>query len=158
MTLAENLVALLRSRSLTVATAESCTGGLVSELITAVPGASEVFVCGVCTYTNESKQSILGVSPDTLSRYGAVSRQTACEMAGGIRRVSGADITVSVTGIAGPGGGTPSKPVGTVWLAVSSQHGKETEMLSLDPSLTRGEIRDKSAMTALGLLMKEAEK
>lgn len=79
-------------------------------------------------------------------------------MAGGIRRVSGADITVSVTGIAGPGGGTPSKPVGTVWLAVSSQHGTETEMLSLDPSLTRGEIRDKSAMTALGLLMKEAEK
>ena len=111
----------LKEKGLKVATAESCTGGLISKRITEIPGASDVFECGVCSYANRIKHELLGVSQRTLEQFGAVSEQTAREMAEGIRRLSGADIGVSVTGIAGPGGGTPEKPVGLVYLGVSSE-------------------------------------
>ena len=111
----------LKEKGLKVATAESCTGGLISKRITEIPGASDVFECGVCSYANRIKHELLGVSDQTLEQFGAVSEQTAREMAEGIRRLSGADIGVSVTGIAGPGGGTPEKPVGLVYLGVSSE-------------------------------------
>ncbi len=113
------LVRLLREKHLTIATAESCTGGMVSEYLTQVPGASEVFGFGVCTYANEAKMKMLGVNKETLEKYGAVSEQTAMEMAKGIKELSDADIALSLTGIAGPGGGTDEKPVGLVYLGVA---------------------------------------
>lgn len=112
------VVELLKKHGLTLATAESCTGGLVSGKITNVPGASDCYVGGVCSYTNALKESLLGVSRRTLERDGAVSRACAEQMARGAAERLGADIGVSVTGIAGPGGGTAEKPVGTVYLAV----------------------------------------
>lgn len=98
--------------------AESCTGGLIASLITDVPGSSDYFLASLVTYSNESKASLLGVSEVTLKEHGAVSDRTAREMAAGARRVIGADIGVAVTGIAGPGGATPTKPVGLVYFAV----------------------------------------
>ena len=115
--LEHTLVQVLTEKGLTVATAESCTGGLVSQRITQVPGASEVFGFGFCTYANEAKHKLLGVQNELLKTVGAVSSQVASQMAVGAARVSGADIAVSLTGIAGPGGGTPEKPVGLVYVA-----------------------------------------
>lgn len=106
----------LIERKLTVSAAESCTGGMFAAALTDVPGISAVFDRSLVTYSNEAKISELGVSEETLRRYGAVSEQTALEMAEGVRRVSGSDIGISVTGIAGPGGGTDDKPVGTVYI------------------------------------------
>ncbi len=106
--------------SLTVATAESCTGGLIGERLTAVPGASQVYVGGCVTYTNDMKIHMLGVSPETIDAHTEVSAETACEMADGIRRVTGADVGLSTTGYAGPGGGTEENPVGTVYIGVST--------------------------------------
>ncbi|MBE6681509.1 MAG: competence/damage-inducible protein A [Ruminococcaceae bacterium] len=114
-----SLVKLLSEKKKTIATCESCTGGLVSASITAVPGSSEVFGFGVCTYANEAKMRLVGVKADTLEKYGAVSEQTAMEMAEGVRKLSGADIALSLTGIAGPGGSSDEKPVGLVYLGVS---------------------------------------
>ena len=116
---AHSLVKLLCEKNKTIATAESCTGGLVSGSITAVPGSSKVFGFGVCTYANEAKMKLLGVKEETLKEFGAVSEQTAMEMADGVRKLSGSDIALSLTGIAGPGGGTDEKPVGLVYLGVS---------------------------------------
>ncbi len=115
------LVKQLAEKGMTVAFAESCTGGLISERLTAIPGASEVFGFGFATYANEAKVKLLGVSPETLEKYGAVSEQTACEMARGALEVSGADIAISVTGIAGPDGGTAEKPVGLVYMGVAAK-------------------------------------
>ena len=117
--LEHTLVQTLTEKGLTVATAESCTGGLVSQRITQVPGSSEVFGFGFCTYANEAKHKLLGVSEATLATVGAVSWQTAAQMALGAARVSGADIAVSLTGIAGPGGGTAEKPVGLVYVGAA---------------------------------------
>ena len=111
----------LREKNLKVATAESCTGGLISERITRVSGASEVFDCGVCSYANEIKEKVLGVNPETLTVLGAVSAETAIQMAEGVKRISGADIAVSTTGIAGPTGGTAEKPVGLVYMGVCTK-------------------------------------
>ena len=119
MTLEEQVVKTLNEKGLVLATAESCTGGLVSASLTSVPGSSEVFGYGVCTYANEAKMNLVGVKKETLDAYGAVSEQTAKEMAAGVRKLSGSDIAVSLTGIAGPGGGTQEKPVGLVYLGVS---------------------------------------
>lgn len=114
-----SLVKLLIEKKKTISTCESCTGGLVSSAITAVPGSSEVFGFGICTYANEAKMKLVGVKEETLKTYGAVSEQTAKEMADGIRKLSGSDIALSLTGIAGPGGGSKEKPVGLVYLGVS---------------------------------------
>jgi nicotinamide-nucleotide amidase len=112
---------LLRSRGWKLATAESVTGGLVSERLTTVPGSSQVFAGGVVAYTLETKQAVLGVGRETLERYGAVSDATAKEMASGARRVCGADLAVAVTGVAGPDGGTPDSPVGTVYVGFAAE-------------------------------------
>lgn len=117
-TFQEDVVAKLKERGLKVATAESCTGGLVSERITRVSGSSEVFECGVCSYSNDIKEKLLGVSGETMAVLGAVSAETAIQMAEGIKKLSGADIAVSLTGIAGPTGGTDEKPVGLVFMGV----------------------------------------
>ena len=117
----ETLVKLLIAKNKTVATAESCTGGLLSSKITNVSGASSVFGFGVCTYANEAKMKLLGVKEETLENFGAVSENTAKEMARGVVKLSGADIGLSLTGIAGPTGGTPEKPVGLVYLGVATK-------------------------------------
>ncbi len=115
---AQSVVDILKEKNLTLSTAESCTGGMIGELITSVSGASEVYGFGFITYANEAKEQILGVKHETLEKFGAVSEETAREMALGAKRVSGSDISVSVTGIAGPGGGTKEKPVGLVYTAI----------------------------------------
>ncbi len=127
----EKVIRALIEKNITIATAESCTGGMLGKEITAVSGASEIYGFGFITYANEAKVKILGVGEDTLQKFGAVSEETALQMADGARRVSGADISVSVTGIAGPGGGTKEKPVGLVWIALSSKHGTIAKKLNL---------------------------
>lgn len=117
----ERVVQLLKEKKLTVATAESCTAGYISKRITDFPGTSNIFGCGAVTYSNEIKQKLLGVKAETLEAYGAVSEQTAREMAAGIRRVSGADIGIAVTGIAGPGSDGTSKPVGLSYVALDAE-------------------------------------
>lgn len=123
-TLPATVLSLLQSSGYTLATAESCTGGMVSAAITDLPGASDVFLFGAVTYANSAKTAVLDVSEEILSTVGAVSEATAIKMARRAREIAGADIGVSTTGIAGPGGGTPEKPVGTVWIAIST---KKTE-------------------------------
>ena len=114
---------LLRQHGLKLAVAESCTGGLIGHRITNVPGSSDYFNGGIIAYANEAKCKLLGVSLETLKSYGAVSRETVLEMAAGARRSLNADIAVSVSGIAGPGGGLPNKPVGTTWIGLAVQQG-----------------------------------
>ena len=114
----------LRARGWTLALGESCTGGLLSHYITNVPGSSEYFLGGIVAYAYQSKEQLLGVRHDTLDRHGAVSRETALEMARGARHAFSADVGLSVTGIAGPGGGLPDKPVGLTWVAVSTRGGE----------------------------------
>lgn len=111
--------------------AESCTGGLLASRITDIPGASDYFLGGVVAYENVVKERLLGVSAETLSRYGAVSEKTALEMAQGCQRIFGSDLSVAITGIAGPGGGTPEKPVGTVFVAVATSKGLRSVRLQL---------------------------
>lgn len=113
----------LKKYGLTVSTAESCTGGMIAAAITDISGASEFFGMGAVTYSNDAKMKLLGVKKQTLDKYGAVSEQTACEMAEGVLKLSGADVAVSVTGIAGPTGGTKEKPVGLVFIGISGKHG-----------------------------------
>ena len=115
---------LLQERGLKLVLAESCTGGLVGSRITDVPGSSEYFLGGVVAYAYEAKADLLGVSWDTLNTKGAVSRETALEMAKGVRERMKADIAVSVSGIAGPGGGTAEKPVGTTWIGLAAEDGE----------------------------------
>ena len=107
----------LLARGQTMVTAESCTGGWVAKVLTDIPGSSTWFECGVVAYSYEAKESLLGVQPQTLERTGAVSQETAVEMVSGALARFGASVAVAVTGVAGPGGGTPDKPVGTVWIA-----------------------------------------
>lgn len=115
---------MLRSRGLKLATAESCTGGMIADRLTDVPGSSDYFLGGVVAYAYEAKVAVLNVSWDTLHAHGAVSCETVLEMARGARLALGADIAVSVSGIAGPGGGLPDKPVGTTWLGLSTADGE----------------------------------
>lgn len=110
---------ILHKKNKTLAVAESCTGGLISNLLTNISGSSGYFLAGVVSYSNKIKEDVLGVSPRSMQKYGAVSRQVAVEMAKGIRFLAGSDIGLGVTGIAGPGGGTRSKPVGLVYLALA---------------------------------------
>lgn len=152
-------VQMLQQKKLHVATAESCTGGLVSKQITNVPGASDVFGCGVVAYANEIKMKVLGVREETLKAHGAVSPETAAEMAAGIRRLSGAEIGVSITGIAGPGGGTGEKPVGLVYIGIDSDKLKEVKKLTLDRGYQneRDLIRQTAALYALHAIWRTAK-
>jgi PncC family amidohydrolase len=122
--LEEILYETMHTRSLTLATAESCTGGLVSDRITNVSGSSEYFPGGVVAYSYEAKVNLLGVSWDTLNTHGAVSEETVLEMARGARKLFNADIGISVSGIAGPTGGLPEKPVGTSWFGLAANDGE----------------------------------
>lgn len=119
MTIGEQIGEILRCNHLMMGTAESCTGGYIGHLITRVPGSSDYFTGGIISYSNEVKQHVLGVSIDSLQRYGAVSRPVVEQMALGAIRVLGCDCSVATSGIAGPGGGTSDKPVGTVWIAAA---------------------------------------
>lgn len=150
------LVINLKEKKLKIAVAESCTGGLVSKRITEIPGSSEVFECGLCTYSNEMKTKLLGVKEETLNKHGAVSKETAIEMASGVRKVSGADLGVSITGIAGPDGGTPEKPVGLTYIAVDSDHFRDVLELYLSRgySSEREFIRYLASSHALNLALK----
>ena len=122
---------ILRDRSLTIAIAESCTGGLISYLITSIPGSSDYFTGGLVAYSNDIKQNILGVKGQTINQYGAVSEETVKEMAEGIRKKFNTDIGLASTGIAGPGGGTSEKPVGTVWIGLADKKKTIVKKLSL---------------------------
>ena len=139
---------LLRQHGRTLAVAESCTGGLIGHRITEVSGSSAYFLLDVVTYSNEAKQQLLGVNQETLTAHGAVSTQTAEEMAAGVRRVSGADIGLATTGIAGPGGGTPEKPVGTVCIGLAWEGGIWSQRYNLG---TRGRewVKGMTAQLAL---------
>ncbi len=129
--LVTDVVKLLLLKGVTIATAESCTGGLLSELITSVPGASRIFEIGVCTYSNKIKHEYLGVPKSMFKQYGAVSRQVAYAMVTGLQKQSGADICISVTGTAGPGGGTPEKPIGMVYVGISCGKKRIVKLLKL---------------------------
>lgn len=148
--ISSTLVAALKERGMKIASVESCTAGLISKIITDAPGSSDVFDLGITTYSNEMKTKMVGVPEDILASHGAVSPETARAMAEGIRRVSGADIGVSTTGIAGPGGGTPEKPVGLVYTAISTKDGTEVTRLFIDkPGADREYIRNTAAETVL---------
>ena len=148
--LAAAVLALLRARGLRLAVAESCTGGLVEARLTAVPGASDVFTGGLVAYADTVKREQLGVPSEVLETHGAVSEESARAMAAGAARVFGAGCAVAVTGIAGPGGGTPDKPVGTVWIAALVD-GSTTALKRTFPG-SREDIRRRSAQAALDLL------
>lgn len=154
MSIEKQTVELLKSKKLKLATAESCTGGLISKRITDVSGSSEVFEGGVVCYSNRFKKNVLGVSPETLKKYGAVSRETAREMVKGVLSLTKADIAVAVTGIAGPSSDDTNKPVGLVYIAVSD--GKSTIVKKLLNNFT-GDVREQnrsiSADTALEMIM-----
>lgn len=143
------LVQALASRGLTIACAESCTGGLIGARITAVPGASAVFAGGCITYTNEIKQRLLDVDPHTLETHTAVSAEVAAQMASGTRARLGTDIALSATGYAGPGGGTPEEPVGTVYIGLDVRGRVQTFRLSWPSGKSRDYIREASASFAL---------
>ena len=122
----------LRRNGLKLATAESCTGGLIAHRLTNIPGSSDYFLGGVVAYAYEAKVAVLGVSWDTLKAHGAVSREVVLEMARGARRILSADLAVSVSGIAGPGGGLPQKPVGTTWIGMVTPAGEWAQHFRFD--------------------------
>ncbi len=154
--LCENLVALLKEKKALVATAESCTGGLVAASLVSVAGASEVFHAGFVTYANEAKEKLIGVSHETLERYGAVSRHTAREMAEGAAREGGAETSIATTGIAGPGGGSAEKPVGLVYIGCCAFG--EVLVKKYQFSGNREEIRQAAAAAGLKQLKEMLEK
>jgi len=141
---------LLSSRGVSLAVAESCTGGLLGKMITDIPGSSRYFWGGVITYSNEAKQEILGVKSETLDKYGAVSRETALAMAKGVKGMAGTDMGVAITGIAGPDGGSREKPVGLVYIAVVGDNLEQVREMHFVGS--RDAIRTLSAKSALDLL------
>ena len=149
------LVKELSSRRLTISTAESCTGGLIAKSITDVSGASEVFWGGVVSYDNSVKENVLGVKHETLTSYGAVSAQTACEMAECVRSLCKTDIGISTTGIAGPGGGTKDKPVGTVYVAIATKDWVSSTLLQINPQLSRDEIRQSTVCKLISMVVEK---
>jgi len=149
---AQDVVKLLCEKNLQVSTAESCTGGLLSGAIVGVSGSSEVFGLGICAYANEMKEKFLGVSAEILEKYGAVSEACAAEMAKGAQRASNANIGISTTGIAGPGGGTEEKPVGTVFICCSYKEKQRTLHLRIE-NKGREYIRLETVRQALILIL-----
>lgn len=147
-----------RAEGVKVATAESCTGGMVAALLTSVAGSSDVFERGFVTYSNEAKTGLLGVPAEIIALYGAVSEETACAMAEGALARSKADIAIAVTGIAGPSGGTPEKPVGLVWFGAAYRRKRDGGQEVLHQSkrfgdLGRARVRVEAAATALKLVL-----
>ena len=142
---------LLGDKGLKLAVAESCTGGLLADRLTDVPGSSDYFLGGIVAYAYEAKVALLGVSWDTLKAHGAVSRETVLEMARGARKALAADVGISVSGIAGPGGGLPNKPVGTTWLGLSTAAGERAHLLTFAGD--RRVNKEEAAAAALQLLL-----
>ena len=149
----EEIISRLIENNITIATAESCTGGSLGKIITSFSGVSAIYGFGFITYANEAKEKILGVSHETLEKHGAVSSECAREMAIGARKVAKSDIAVSVTGIAGPTGGTKEKPVGLVYIAFADKNGVEVRKLNL--SGTRDEIRAKTCDEVFKLISEQ---
>ena len=150
--LARALLDLCKMRKLTIATAESCTGGLVCASLVDIPGSSAVVTTGFITYSNEAKHELLGVSAETLETFGAVSKEAAVSMATGALKKAKADLTVAVTGIAGPGGATPGKPVGLVHLAVAARDGRVIAREKRFGAIGRTPVRMRSVVEALKML------
>ena len=144
-----------RTAGLKLAVAESCTGGLLGERVTNIPGSSDVFLGGVIAYHNDVKRDELGVREEDLGRYGAVSEEVVLQMAAAVRRKLRADIGIAITGVAGPGGGTPEKPVGLVWIAVDDAKGKARRFQLIGD---RGEIRQRAVQAALGMVRRTLSK
>jgi PncC family amidohydrolase len=153
--LTQELDRLLRARGLTIATAESCTGGGVSDAITNVAGSSDYFLGGIVAYSNSAKERLLGVEPKMLSAHGAVSEAVAVAMAEGACRALGTEVGIGVTGIAGPGGGSPEKPVGLVYVAVASPGGAEARRYIWKEDRVGNKRR--SVEAALGLVLEHLE-
>jgi PncC family amidohydrolase len=151
--LAQQLVGALSQRGLKITTAESCTGGLIAGAITSISGSSAVFDTGFVTYANGAKIALLGVQEKTLANVGAVSEQTAKEMAEGTREKANADVAISATGIAGPTGGNPEKPVGLVFIGIATE--QKTEVRKFNFKGNREEIRTQSVRAALELALEE---
>jgi PncC family amidohydrolase len=150
-TLEEQARLLLSQRGLTLAVAESCTGGLLGDMLTDVPGSSTYFLGGVVAYHDDLKRGLLGVPAEIIMQHGAVSEQCARLMAQGVRAVTGADLAISVTGVAGPGGGTPDKPVGTVYIGFAGPDLEKVERFAWNGD--RRENKRLSAQAALGILI-----
>lgn len=144
---------MLNEHGKTLSVAESCTGGLISHLITSIPGSSSYYLGSVTSYANSVKENVLGVSPDAIREHGAVSSEVAYAMAEGVRKLTGSDYAVATTGIAGPGGGSPEKPVGLVWIGVSSQMGTETYKIQYKGDRIRN--IERFAAYALNILRKK---
>jgi nicotinamide-nucleotide amidase len=153
---AADLIASCRTAGLTIATAESCTGGLLAGLITAIPGSSEVFERGFITYSNAAKIESLGVAPQILERFGAVSAEAARAMAAGALAHSAAGMALSITGIAGPGGGSPGKPVGLVHFGLARRGGAVSTVEKRFGDLGRDAVRFAALAIAVELLLKAA--
>ncbi len=164
--LAKEVVTYAAANGVRLATAESCTGGLVSAAITSVPGSSKVFMGAVVSYSNDVKAEVLGVCKQALKEHGAVSEVVACQMAAGAREVLFADVAVSITGVAGPGGGSEEKPVGTVWIGVSVKNDNNASLAVVEDNCTskehaelynfsgdRDEVRQASVIAALQMLL-----
>lgn len=151
--LAAAIVDLARARGMRLATAESCTGGLVAAALTAVAGASDIFEGGFVTYSNAMKTTALGVADGLIGEHGAVSEAVARAMAEGAIAADGADLAVAVTGVAGPGGGTAQKPVGLVWFAVAAQGRPTSAHVERYGNIGRAEVRDAATRTALQRLL-----
>src|SRR5262247_369501 len=149
---AQALLELCRARRLKIAAAESCTGGLVAATLTEIAGSSDVFERGFVTYSNEAKETMLGVAPTTLAKHGAVSRETAEAMATGALAHAPVDLAVSITGIAGPGGAVPGKPVGLVHLAAASRDGRLIQQERRYGDIGRAQVRRASVFEALAML------
>jgi nicotinamide-nucleotide amidase len=149
---ARRLLAACRARGLKITTAESCTGGLVAAALTEIAGSSDVVDCGFVTYSNAAKRKMLGVPAATLTRHGAVSAATAAAMAKGALKKSQADVSVAITGIAGPGGGTKQKPVGLVYFAAASRDGRRLARSRRFGKIGRTRVRLRSVVEALALL------
>ncbi|MEP1230844.1 MAG: CinA family protein [Litorimonas sp.] len=155
--LSSEIIASAKARGLTIATAESCTGGLIGAALTSVNGSSESFHGGIIAYSNSIKTKLLGVPPSTLGKYGAVSEKTAQRMAAGALERLNVDIAISVTGIAGPSGGSEDKPVGTVWIGVAMRNGDKAAISAQLHNFRqndRNEIRSAACYEALALLKK----
>lgn len=150
MRLEEEIGKMLEAKNLSLSTAESCTGGGIAALITSVPGSSEYFKGGIVAYSNEVKMSLLDVSVETLKKHGAVSRETVTEMAKGAMKRLKTDCAIATSGIAGPGGGTPEKPVGTIWIAVAYKN--EIVTLKQTGDFGRTENTKKAIQNALSML------
>jgi len=156
LTLAQSVLEACRARSWRLATAESCTGGLVAGALTDIPGSSDVIDRGFVTYSNDAKRAMLGVDAQTLLTFGAVSKETATQMAVGALERAGVDLAVSITGIAGPGGATPGKPVGLVHLAVAARDGRIIHKECRFGAIGRSVVRERSVVEALRMLMELA--